>query len=109
MVHSLPRRHRLAEEDADPFSCRRRPEKGRRQHSVPGGEHVGPDLLSAGRCGGHAHDRVREGRCGGTTAGAGALKESGIVKPELTPDLLNEARKRSAILTPSRQAAKRTA
>jgi NADH-quinone oxidoreductase subunit F len=33
--------------------------KGHRQHSLPGAEHAGPDLLPAGRRGGHAHHRLR--------------------------------------------------
>ena len=37
------------------------------------------------------------------------LTESGIVKSEMTEDLLKEARELSAILTASRQTAKRTA
>ena len=60
MVHPLPRRHRLAEEDADALPRRRRGEERHRQHSVPVGKHAGPDVLSAGRCGGDADDCVRE-------------------------------------------------
>jgi hypothetical protein len=37
------------------------------------------------------------------------LTESGIVKPELTNDLLKEAKELAAILTASQQTAKRTA
>jgi four helix bundle protein len=37
------------------------------------------------------------------------LTESGIVQPEMTEDLLREARELAAILTASRQTAKRTA
>jgi hypothetical protein len=36
------------------------------------------------------------------------LNESGITKPELTEDLLKEARELAAILTASQQTAKRT-
>ena len=59
MVHSLPRRYRLDEEDADALPCGRRRSQGHRQPEVPGGEHAGPDVLSAGRCGGDAHHFVR--------------------------------------------------
>src|SRR6201996_6239312 len=60
MVHPMPRRHRLAEEDADAFPCRRWQQEGHRQHSIPGREHAGPHLLPARRCGGDAHDRLCE-------------------------------------------------
>ena len=60
MVHPVPRRYRLAEEDADSFSRRRRHEERHRQHAVPGGEHAGADVLSAGRCGRDADDWLRE-------------------------------------------------
>jgi NADH-quinone oxidoreductase subunit F len=42
------------------FPCRIWRSQGHRQHSVPGGEHAGPDLLSAGRRGGDADDGICE-------------------------------------------------
>ncbi len=60
LVHPLPRRHGLAEEDADPLSRRRRSEERYRQHALPVGKHAGPDVLSAGRCGGDADHGVRQ-------------------------------------------------
>src|SRR5439155_19230141 len=50
VVHSLPRRNRLAEEDFDRFPCRRRAEKRYRQHVLPFGKHAGTDIFPAGRC-----------------------------------------------------------
>ena len=58
LVHSVSRRNRLAEEDADAFSLGRRRGEGHRQHEVPGRQHAGTDVLSAGRCGGDADDFV---------------------------------------------------
>ena len=60
VVHSLPRRHGLAEKDAGALSLGRRSGEGHRQHAVLVGEHAGPNVLSAGRCGGDADDCVRE-------------------------------------------------
>jgi NADH-quinone oxidoreductase subunit F len=60
LVHSLPRGHGLAEEVADAIPRRFRHREGHRQHSIPGREHAGPDVLSAGRCGGHADSGFRE-------------------------------------------------
>ena len=60
MVHSLSRRYRLAEEDADALPCRRRCKERYRQHVVSRGKHAGPNVLSAGRCGGNADHRIRE-------------------------------------------------
>ncbi len=48
LVYSLPRRHRLAEEDAHPLPRRGRGRQRYRQHSLPGAEHAGPHLLPAG-------------------------------------------------------------
>ena len=58
LVHPLPRRHRLAEEDPDSFPQRRRRDERHRQHEVLGGQHAGAHVLSAGRCRGHADDFV---------------------------------------------------
>ena len=60
LVHSLPRRHRLAEEIAHPLPRRLRRSQGHRQHSVPRRKHDGPHLLPARRRSRHAHHRVRE-------------------------------------------------
>jgi NADH-quinone oxidoreductase subunit F len=60
LVHSLPRRHRLAEEIAHPLSCRLRCGQGYRQYSVPRRKHARPHFLPAGRCRGHADDCVCE-------------------------------------------------
>ena len=54
LVYPLPRRHGLAEEDADSLPLGRRCAKRHRQHVLPVREHAGPDVLPAGRCRRHA-------------------------------------------------------
>ena len=49
MVHPVPRRYGLAEENPNAFPRRRWTEEGHRQHAVPGGKHARANLLSAGR------------------------------------------------------------
>ena len=48
LVHSLPRRHGLVEENADSrFHAGGGVKQGHRQHSVPVGKHAGTHFLSA--------------------------------------------------------------
>ena len=56
----VPRRNGLAEEVADAVARGIRAGEGHRQHSVPGREHDGPDVLPAGRCGGDADAGICE-------------------------------------------------
>ena len=60
LVHPVPRRHHLAEEDAGPFPSRRRAEERHSADRRAVEEHAGPDLLRAGRRGrdaDHLHRR----------------------------------------------------
>ena len=60
LVHPLPRRHGLAQEDPHALPRRRRQEERHRQHPVPRRKHDGPHLLPARRCGGHADARLHQ-------------------------------------------------
>ncbi len=59
LVHSLPRRHHLAAQDARPLPRRRRARRGYPATEGARPEHAGQNVLPAGRCGGHAHHQHR--------------------------------------------------
>ena len=60
LVHSLPRRHRLAAQDAGPLPFRRRAARRYSSDRRTGEEYARQDVLPAGRRRGPAHDQHRQ-------------------------------------------------
>src|SRR5579862_4739110 len=108
MVHPLPRRHHVAEENPDANGGRQRTPRGRGSVGRIIEKHAGPDVLRAGRRGGHAdhldrrqiRGRFREIHC---SRGGAGLTMAETVKLTIDGRTV-EAEKGTLIIEAARQA-----